>query len=160
MKVPTDLIEKAPRRDDEPLYRLPGLTLLLGWIASTAIPVLGWWFLPAVFGAAPDWATWGVVGAALVGVIGGLGLLALTPWRPKRSGDLPTLWLAVTTGRILLIPAAAFLLYSATHPPDKPYVLGLASAGLVLLAIEVPLIARAMLRQIALEEQRQTPSVP
>ena len=62
--------------------------------------------------------------------IGGLGLLAVIgPWKPRRSGDLPTHWLAATTGaHFLLIPGVAFLLYSATQPPDKPYVLGVAAA--------------------------------
>ena len=158
MKIPPDLIEPAPRRDDARRYALPALGLAVGWAAATVASTLGWWFLPPVFGAGPEWATWGAIGAALMGGMWGLGLVALTPWRPKRAEDLPTLWFAVTTGRILFIPGAAFLLYSAAQPPDKPYVLGLASAGLVLLAIEVPVIAKAMLRQIALEEQARPPS--
>ena len=159
MKVPSDLIQPPSREGDDHRYSLPAWSLGLGWGAATLVSILGWWFLPPALGKPPDWATWGAIGAALVGGMWGVGLLALTPWRPKRAADLPTLWLAATTGRILLIPGAAFLLYSATQPPDTPYVLGLASAGLALLAIEVPVIARAMLRQIALEEQERPPSV-
>ncbi len=159
MKIPPDLIEVPIPDENEPRYSLPARGLVIGWFAGTVVPVGGWWFLAPLLGASAAWAFWGAIGAALVGVMWGGGLLAITPWRPKRGADLPTLWLAATTGRILLIPGAAFLLYSATQPPDKPYVLGLASAGLALLAIEVPVIARAMLRQIALEEQERPPSV-
>ena len=69
------------------------------------------------------------------------------------ASRLPTLWLASTTGRILAIPAVAFLIYSAAHPPVRPFVLGLAVSALLLLMIEVPIIARSMLAQIEAEEQ-------
>jgi hypothetical protein len=136
MKIPKNMLFEAKNRDSEPLYTLPSRALAIGWLISESIAV----------------GIWPLIGALLAATIGGLGLIALMPWKPRRSGDLPTYWLAATTGRLLLIPGVAFLLYSATQPPDKPYVLGLAVASLALLMVEVPLIAKAMLRQITLEE--------
>jgi hypothetical protein len=60
--------------------------------------------------------------------------------------------MASTVARILAIPGVGFLLYFAARPPERPLVIGLAGATLVLLAIEVPIIAKAMLGQLAEEE--------
>ena len=102
----------------------------------------------------PDWLNWGVIGGVISSVIGGLGLLIIGPWKPRRSGDLPTLWLASTTGRLLAIPGVAFVIYSAARPPDRPFVIGLAASALLLLMIEVPIIAKSMLAQIEEDEAR------
>ncbi|GEM_PF-6158516 len=152
MKIPENQLRGPENRDSEPFYTLPSRALGVGWLVSAIVAIGIWPVIGPAIGFEPRSTQWAIIGAVLAAAIGGLGLLVLMPWKPRRSGDLPTYWLAATTGRLLLIPGVAFLLYSAAHPPDKPYVLGLAGASLALLAVEVPLIAKAMLRQITLEE--------
>ena len=38
----------------------------------------------------------------------------MTPWRPRDLGMWMTMWMAATVLRLLLTPALAYLLYSAT----------------------------------------------
>ena len=154
VKVPNDQFPEPADRSSEPLYRLPAGLLGLGWLVSALLGVAGWFPVSWIVQLPPDWLKWGVIGGAVSAVIGGLGLLLIGPWKPRRSGDLPTLWLASTTGRLLAIPAVAFVIYSAARPPDKPFVIGLAASALILLVIEVPIIAKSMLAQIAEEEAR------
>lgn len=154
MRVPSDLLPDAPDRSSEPLYRLPAGVLALGWAAAALLAIAGWPLVGLGVEMPPGWLFWGMVGAAVSAGVGGLGLLVLAPWKPRRSGDLPTLWLASTTARLLAIPAVAFLIYSAARPPDRPFVIGLAISALLLLLIEVPIIARSMLAQIEADEAR------
>ncbi|MEC8321376.1 MAG: hypothetical protein VX012_08200 [Planctomycetota bacterium] len=129
--------------------------LALGWLLATLMAVGGWPLVGLAVEMPAGWLRWGMTGAAISAGVGGLGLLILGPWKPRRSGDLPTLWLASTTARLLAIPAVAFLIYSAARPPDRPFVIGLAISALLLLLIEVPIIARSMLAQIEAEEARR-----
>ncbi len=152
MKVPTDQFPAPSDRSSEPLYRLPAALLGLGWLVSAIIGVGGWFLVSLVSDLPADWLQWGMIGGLVSSVVGGLGLLVIGPWKPRRSGDLPTLWLASTTGRLLAIPAVAFVIYSATRPPDRPFVIGLAVSALALLVIEVPIIAKSMLAQIDQDE--------
>lgn len=156
MKVPSEQFPQRSDRSSEPLYRLPARLLALGWLVSAFLGVGGWFPVSWVVELQPGWLQWGVIGGVVSAVIGGLGLLIIGPWKPRRSGDLPTLWLASTTGRLLAIPAVAFVIYSAARPPDKPFVIGLAASALILLVIEVPIIAKSMLAQIEQDEARGT----
>ncbi|MBC02676.1 MAG: hypothetical protein CMJ34_05145 [Phycisphaerae bacterium] len=154
MKVPSDQFPERADRSSEPLYRLPAGLLGVGWLVSALLGVGGWFVISGVVELPPDWLNWGVIGGVISSVIGGLGLLIIGPWKPRRSGDLPTLWLASTTGRLLAIPGVAFVIYSAARPPDRPFVIGLAASALLLLMIEVPIIAKSMLAQIEEDEAR------
>ncbi len=155
VRVPSDLLPETPDRSSEPLYRLPVGILALGWLLATLMAIGGWPLVGLAVEMPAGWLRWGMTGAAISAGVGGLGLLILGPWKPRRSGDLPTLWLASTTARLLAIPAVAFLIYSAARPPDRPFVIGLAISALLLLLIEVPIIARSMLAQIEAEEARR-----
>lgn len=152
VRIPTDLVPSPPDRSGEPLYRLPGGLLLAGWLVAAAIGVGGWYLAAAVRPIDPETVRWGAWSGLAAVVVGGLGLLVLLPWKPRRSGDLAPLWMASTVMRVLAIPGVGFLIYFAARPPERPLVIGLAGATLVLLAIEVPIIASAMLRQLAEEE--------
>ncbi|MHC4793297.1 MAG: hypothetical protein ACYTDE_03240 [Planctomycetota bacterium] len=158
MKVDPEQISTSGNRAGEPVYSLPCKGLAIGWVISLAVSIGLWPLIGPVGWLDEDGICWAMLGAAIGGGIGGLGLLVIGPWKPRRSGDLPTLWLAATTARILAIPGVAFVLYSSIHPPEKPYVLGVAAGALALLVVEVPLIARAMLRQIAADESSATRS--
>ena len=56
----------------------------------------------------------GPVGGAGVGLRGIGGVLSMTPWSPAEMGRGMTMWMAATVLRLLLTPALAYLLYSAT----------------------------------------------
>jgi hypothetical protein len=156
MKADSEQLGTSGNQGNEPVYSLPCKGLVIGWLVSLAVSVGLWPLIGPVGWLDEDGIRYAMLGAAIGGGIGGLGLFAIGPWKPRRSGDLPTLWLAATTARILAIPGVAFVLYSSIHPPDKPYVLGVAAGALALLVVEVPLIARAMLRQIADDESSAT----
>lgn len=152
VRIPNDMLPTKPDRSGEPLYALPGRLLLGGWLVSVAVGVGGWFVAARIRPIEPETLHWGALSGALAAALGGLGLLIMVPWKPRRSGDLAPLWMASTVARILAIPGVGFLLYFAARPPERPLVIGLAGATLVLLAIEVPIIATAMLRQLAEEE--------
>ncbi len=152
VRIPSDLLPPPADRSGEPLYTLPGGLLLAGWAIAVLLGVGGWFVAGQVRPLEPETLRWGAIGGAVASAVGGLGLLILVPWKPRRSGDLAPLWMASTVARILAIPAVGFLLYFAARPPERPLVIGLAGATLVLLAIEVPIIAKAMLGQLAEEE--------
>ena len=152
VRIPGDMLPPKVDRSAEPLYALPWRLLLAGWLASVAVGVGGWFVAAAIRPLDPETVHWGALSGAIGAVVGGLGLLIMVPWRPRRSGDLAPLWMASTVARILALPAVGILLYFAARPPERPLVIGLAGATLVLLAIEVPIIATAMLRQLTEEE--------
>lgn len=152
VRIPSDMLPPKADRSEEPLYALPGRLLLAGWLVSAALGVGGWFVAAEIRPIEPETLRWGALSGAIAAGLGGLGLLIMVPWKPRRSGDLAPLWMASTVARILAIPGVGFLLYFAARPPERPLVIGLAGATLVLLAIEVPIIATAMLRQLTEEE--------
>ena len=88
------------------------------------------------------------MGGILALVVCGGGLAVISPWKDHLGSDLPTLWLMVTVGRLLLTPAAALLLYFPARPPMDFFVFGIASAFLAVLFFETPMIALDIRRQI------------
>ncbi len=88
------------------------------------------------------------MGGILALVLCGGGLAVISPWRDHLGSDLPTLWLMVTVGRLLVTPAAAVLLYFSARPPMDFFVIGIAAAFLGVLFFETPMIALDIRRQI------------
>ena len=160
VRIPSDLLPPPADRSGEPLYALPGGLLLAGWALAALVGVGGWFVVGQIRPIEPENLRWGAIGGAVASAVGGLGLLIMVPWKPRRSGDLAPLWMASTVARILAIPGVGFLLYFAARPPERPLVIGLAGATLVLLAIEVPIIAKAMLGQLAEEEAAASRAAP
>ena len=152
VRIPSDLLPPPADRSGEPLYALPGRLLAAGWAVAACVAIGGWFVVARIRPIEPETLRCGVLSAVLGVVVGGLGLLVMVPWKPRRSGDLAPLWMASTVLRILAVPGLGILLYFAARPPERPLVIGLAGATLLLLAIEVPIIATAMLRQLAEEE--------
>lgn len=127
-----------------PSVRLPGRALFLGWGAVSAIAVTFW--LVAI--GRPEQES-GLLGTGLAIAVMGAGLLVLKPWLPRHASDLPTAWLSGAVVRVLVLPAAAFLLYFAIRPMAMPFVLGIVAVYLALLCVEVGLLA------LALQSQRE-----
>jgi hypothetical protein len=97
------------------------------------------------------------MGGLLALVVCGGGLAVISPWRDHLGSDLPTLWLMVTVGRLLVTPAAALLLYFSARPPMDFFVIGIAAAFLGVLFFETPMIALDIRRQIT-DAEHEKPS--
>lgn len=129
------------------MLRLPARALLVGWFLVAAAVVLGWMVVGPELGAAQAYSASGLLGSAVSLLVMGVGLGVIRPWVPKHASDLPTTWLATSVVRLLVVPTTAFLLYFAILPSTQPFVIGVVSAYVVLLAVEVLLIVLAMQRQ-------------
>ena len=134
--------------DSIPRFTFPAKALLWLWIALFIATIAGWMVLAPTVGASPEQAKGALMGGILALLVCGGGLLVISPWRDHSGSDLPTLWLMVTVGRLLLTPAAALLLYFSARPPMDFFVFGIASAFLAVLFFETPMIALDIRRQI------------
>ena len=132
----------------EPLYfTLPGRLLAACWLVLVALNFVGWLVVAPAMGETVSEVRAGLTGGLLSMVVGGGSLVLISPWKPRPSEDLPTLWLAVTVARVLVTPVVALLLYFAARPATGPYVLGIGSAYLGLLFLETTVIVLDMRRQ-------------
>ena len=129
-------------------FTFPAKALLWLWIALFGVMLLGWLVAAPLAGISPEQAQGGLMGGILALVVCGGGLAVISPWKDHLGSDLPTLWLMVTVGRLLLTPAAAVLLYFFARPPMDFFVIGIAAAFLGVLFFESPMIALDIRRQI------------
>ncbi len=128
-----------------PLSIPMGVLILTVFAAGLAISVL---FAGAMFALRQpaDAMTAGLVGTGLVTVIAMLGVVVMLPWIPRSIMMWTSTWIGSSVFRLLLTPAATFVLYSATSLPPVPLVLGVASAYLVVLLSEAAILARIVNR--------------
>lgn len=138
-------------------FTFPAKALLVLWFALFGLAILGWMVVAPMAGISPERAQGALMGGLLALVICGGGLAVISPWRDHLGSDLPTLWLMVTVGRLLMTPAAAVLLYFSARPPMDFFVIGIAAAFLGVLFFETPLIALDIRRQIT-DAEREKPS--
>ena len=138
-------------------FTFPAKALLVLWLALFGLAILGWMVVAPMAGISPERAQGALMGGLLALVICGGGLAVISPWRDHLGSDLPTLWLMVTVGRLLMTPAAAVLLYFSTRPPMDFFVIGIAAAFLGVLFFETPMIALDIRRQIT-DAEREKPS--
>jgi hypothetical protein len=138
-------------------FTFPAKALLVLWITLFGLAILGWMVVAPMAGISPERAQGALMGGLLALVICGGGLAVISPWRDHLGSDLPTLWLMVTVGRLLMTPAAAVLLYFSARPPMDFFVIGIAAAFLGVLFFETPMIALDIRRQIT-DAEREKPS--
>lgn len=138
-------------------FTFPAKALLVLWLALFGLAILGWMVVAPMAGISPERAQGALMGGLLALVICGGGLAVISPWRDHLGSDLPTLWLMVTVGRLLMTPAAAVLLYFSARPPMDFFVIGIAAAFLGVLFFETPMIALDIRRQIT-DAEREKPS--
>ena len=118
------------------------------WVAPFCPDPAGWLVLAPLAGVTSEQSQGACMGGILALVLCGGGLAVISPWRDHLGSDLPTLWLMVTVGRLLVTPAAAVLLYFSARPPMDFFVIGIAAAFLGVLFFETPMIALDIRRQI------------
>ena len=133
---------------EQPRFALPTARLGVVWVLLLVLAFLGWLVVAPAVGVEPAGSHGGLMGALIALLIGAGSILLVGPWRPRPSGDLPTLWLLITVGRLFVTPACALLLYFAARPPAGTYVLGIGSAYIALLILETTVIVHDMRRQL------------
>ncbi len=99
---------------ESPAIVLPTGMLITAVLAACSIVSVFWIGIAWQMGWDNQVIIAGPVGGAAVALTGILGVLIMTPWRPRDMGMWMTMWMAATVLRLLLTPALAYLLYSAT----------------------------------------------
>jgi hypothetical protein len=98
----------------------------------------------SVAGAIQDGRSLAAAGAAGTLLVAGVALailLASRPWRPRRVADWATVWLGGTVARLLVVPPAAYLLYSATSLSGGTLALAVGFAYVLTLIAEATVLA-------------------
>lgn len=124
----------------EPIIELPTGRLVVTGVVAGAAALAGWATATAVLGR-PELIIGGAAGVVLVTVLTIGSLLVLRPWKPRRVTGWANLWLAALVGRLLLTPALAYLLYSATPLDLVPLMLSVAVTYLVVQLTEAAILA-------------------
>jgi hypothetical protein len=117
----------------EPVAALPARRMVLTVIASTLATIAAWAAVTALLGRTETIVP-AAAGATLVAGVSILSLLAIGPWKPREMGSWANLWLAALVGRLLLTPALAYLLYSATPLSLTPLML---SVGVTYVIVQI-----------------------
>ncbi|MGI9013524.1 MAG: hypothetical protein ACR2GY_04660 [Phycisphaerales bacterium] len=143
----------------EPVLALPTLQLLFVVMLTSCVVAGGWWL---IIGNDEPARLSGLAGAGLVGGIGVISVLIMTPWRERPAGWWMTAWLGGSVFRMLITPLAAWLLYSALSQRSiRDFVFAIALTHLLTLVFEAILIARHAKRKGALQNRVvSVPSLP
>ncbi len=131
----------------EPVTSLPTRRLLLIMIAAVLATLAGWSAVTALIGVTGTIPA-AAAGATLVAGISIVSLVAIGPWKTRAMGTWATLWLAALVGRLLLTPALAYLLYSATPLSLTPLMLSVAVTYVIVQISEAAALA-AYLKRIS-----------
>ena len=132
----------------EPVTSLPARRMVVTVIAAWAAVIAAWAVVTALTGRTAT-ITPAAAGATLVAGISILSLLAIGPWKPRAMGTWTNLWLAALVGRLLLTPALAYLLYSATPLSLTPLMLSVAVTYIVVQISEAAALAAHLNRIFA-----------
>jgi hypothetical protein len=99
---------------EQPVTLPTGRFLMAIWTASGAAAVV--WAIALLLLPREGWPAWlGAAGGGIVGGSASLVLLLLRPWRARKLGSWPMLWMTASFLKWLPTLAGAFLLYSAAH---------------------------------------------
>ncbi|MCZ6836727.1 MAG: hypothetical protein O7G85_13200 [Planctomycetota bacterium] len=112
------------------------VAVLVGAIASSLI----WMLVVSIASLSRQTMLAGPVGAGLVAFTTLLGILVMSPWQTREISLWWTMWLASMVLRLLLTPALAFLLYSATSFSPEAMCLAVAASYFLTLGAEVVVI--------------------
>ena len=138
----------SPETPPQPMFTLPFRTLVGAWCLLLLLFVAAAWIAPGS-GATEDQAVSALIGALTALAVGVGSVLAIRPWAPRPSGDLPTIWLFVTVARLFATPVFALLIYFAARLSTGAFVLGIGAAYIALLFLETAAIVVDMRRQLA-----------
>ena len=122
---------------------------LIGTIAGVAaLSASAWLAAPRLGPWDAEVAVAGVAGAVLVGALAIVALLVVWPWKVRPMSTWMNLWIGGTVLRLLLIPAATYLLYSATSLSATALALSVALTYLLTLFAEAAVLALYVRRAV------------
>ncbi len=119
---------------------LPAWRLIKTVVVATIAARAAWSRVVAATGRVPTIVP-AAAGATLVAGISILSLVVIGPWKPRAVGSWANLWLAALVGRLLLTPALAYLLYSATQLSLTPLMLSVAATYVIVQISEAAALA-------------------
>ncbi len=117
----------------EPVITLPAWRLVKTVVVAAIAAMAAWSLVVAATGRVSTIVP-AAAGATLVAGISILSLMVIQPWTPRAVGSWANLWLAALVGRLLLTPAVAYLLYSATQLSLTPLML---SVGVTYVVVQI-----------------------
>ena len=146
--TPEAAVTPKTRPHQELVLAWPGWRLI-GTIAGVAaLSASAWLAAPRLGPWDAEVAVAGVAGAVLVGALAIVVLLAVWPWKMRPMSTWMNLWLGGTVLRLLLIPAATYLLYSATSLSATALALSVALTYLLTLFAEAAVLALYVRRAV------------
>jgi hypothetical protein len=133
-------------QSQEPTLALPTRRMLLAIAAASVATVLGWAALgwTAVASVAMpqrEVLVAGASGAAVVAAVSITGVLVIRPWRTRAVSAWTTAWLAAMVLRLVVTPAVAYVLYSATALSLTPLMLSVAVTYVIVQVSEAAAVA-------------------
>lgn len=134
------MLPDPANRSREPVTALPTRRLLAA-IGLAGLAAAGSWAAAVAATGRADLIAAGAAGAGLVAVVSASSVLAIRPWKPRPMGDWTGPWLGGIVLRLLVTPALAWLVYSATPLSPVPLMLSVALAYMVVQISEAATVA-------------------
>ncbi|MCH8315363.1 MAG: hypothetical protein IIA64_05270 [Planctomycetes bacterium] len=125
----------------EPIIALPIGRMVGSIVGLSGLTYVGCLAVVWLGGFGIDAVTAGLAGSALVAAVGVAAALLMRPWRPRPLSAWTTWWLAGIVGRLLVTPAVAYLLYSATSLSGTPLLLSVATTYVIVQCGEAAVLA-------------------
>ncbi|MEE8155177.1 MAG: hypothetical protein V3T53_09525 [Phycisphaerales bacterium] len=141
MKKTTMSITSPAPATKEPIIALPIGRMVGSIVGLSALTYAGWLAVVWLGGFGAEAVAAGLAGAALVAAVGVAAALLMRPWRPRPLSSWVTWWLAGIVGRVLVTPAVAYLLYSATSLSGTPLLLSVATTYVIVQCGEAAALA-------------------
>jgi hypothetical protein len=132
----------------EPSLALPTWRMLLTIAAGTVATFMGWAVVTSIIEPGRQILVAGGAGAAVVAATSTLAVVVIRPWRTRLVGDWINWWMGSLVLRILLTPAVAYLLYSATALSLTPLMLSVAVTYVVVQVSEATAVAHYLKRVV------------
>ncbi len=125
----------------EPTIALPTGRMVGSIVGLSTLTAVGWLVVVWAGGFGTKTGTAGLAGAAVVAVVGVAAALMMRPWRPRLVSWWVSWWLGGILVRLLVTPAAAYLLYSATSLSGTPLLLSVATTYVIVQCGEAAVLA-------------------
>lgn len=125
---------------------LPTWRMLLTIAAGTVAAILGWAAVTSIVAPGREVLVAGGAGAGVVAAVSVLAVLVIRPWRTRPVSAWMNWWMGAMVLRILLTPAVAYLLYSATALGLTPLMLSVAVTYVVVQVSEAAAVAHYLKR--------------